>query len=105
LAPVYACTKIILAFIDGDNHILCPITFRNQHEIVKTSIQSIRIGLSDAIIHDQEITHIGQASSIISDSPMGAHPTIPILSSSRMISLYDSDPTCDPGIRHFSDRE
>ena len=32
---------------------------------------------------------------------MGAHPTIPILSSSRMISVYDSHPTCDQDIRHF----
>ena len=45
--------------------------------------------------------NIDQASSIISDSPMGAHPTIPILSSSRMISVYDSHPTCDQDIRHF----
>jgi hypothetical protein len=35
------------------------------------------------------ISHIDQAGSIISDSPMGTHPTIPILSFSRMISVYD----------------
>jgi hypothetical protein len=35
----------------------------------------------------------------------GTHPIIPTLSFSRMISVYDSHPTCDPGIRHFSGRE
>jgi hypothetical protein len=36
---------------------------------------------------------------------MGTHPTIPFLSFSLMISVYDSHPTCDSGISHFSGRE